>query len=154
MFVFYTQGNNFYILQPSLTIRMPINKVKVIETIEFEKSIYEFRDDGILFITVKDNVHLELADSKEEYAMLLTKSEYLPLNVLIRAGKHSSTSKEVRDYANSKDARAIMNAQALVVESLAHKILANFIKNFYKVPVKLQIFNDDESALQWLKSQQ
>lgn len=132
---------------------MPTDTVKIIETVEFEKTIYEFRNDGILFITVKDNVHLEFEDSKAEHDMLLTKPEYLPLKVLIRAGKNASTSKEVRDYANSAEARAIMNAQALVVESLAHKILANFIKRFYKVPVNLQIFNNDESAIEWLKQQ-
>ena len=120
MCVFYTLELNFSIFPCSLTLRMPTDTVKIIETVEFEKTIYEFRNDGILFITVKDNVHLEFEDSKAEHDMLLTKPEYLPLKVLIRAGKNASTSKEVRDYANSAEARAIMNAQALVVESLAH----------------------------------
>ena len=44
----------------------------------------------------------------------------------------------------------MIKAEAIVVNSLAHKIMANFITKFYKTPMPIKIFNDEESALQWL----
>lgn len=127
--------------------------ITVVETIEFEKSIYEFCDDGLVIITVKDGVHMELEDSKKEHQMLLKKPEYLPLRVLIKSGINSSVSKEVRDYSNSEEAYKIIRAEALVVNSLAQKIMADFISKFYKIPMNLKIFNDEEKAIRWLKQQ-
>jgi hypothetical protein len=128
-------------------------KGKIVETIEFDKSIYQFRDDGIVLISIKDGVHVELEDSLAEYDVLIEKKEYLPLRVLIRSGDDTTVSKEVRDYANSAEARSLMNAQALVVNTLAQKIMANFILNFYKVPVKIKLFTNELDAINWLEQQ-
>ncbi|MFT4601707.1 MAG: hypothetical protein ACI857_001890, partial [Arenicella sp.] len=57
------------------------------------------------------------------------------------------------DYSNSEERRSIVNAQAYVVESLAHKIIVNFMKTFYKTPVKFKVFSDEDEALNWLLKQ-
>lgn len=125
----------------------------IIDIVEFKKTTYYFRADGIVIIKIKDNVHLELEDSKEEQQMLYSeKEDYIPLRVIINPGKHASVSKEVRDYSNHPDNAKMILAEAIVVQSMAHKIMANFIKNFYKTPMQIKIFNDEESAVNWLSS--
>jgi hypothetical protein len=147
-------GNNIILIfLAHLHEKMTSHLLNVLEVVEFEKSVYEFCDNGIVMVSIKDNVHMELEDSVKEYDMLMTKTDYIPLKVMIKGGTGSSTSKEVRDYANSYEARKIMKAQALVVKSLAQKIMADFISKFYKIPVNLKIFSDEEKAIEWLKEQ-
>ncbi|MBD3638902.1 MAG: STAS/SEC14 domain-containing protein [Crocinitomicaceae bacterium] len=126
--------------------------IEVVERVDFKKSTYEFQSDGIVVITIKDDVHLEIEDALEEFRVLLQKQSYHPVKALIIPGENASVSKEVRDFANSAEGKSIMKCQAIVVESLAHRIMANFMKRFYKTPVTIKIFNDKYEALDWLQS--
>ena len=127
--------------------------VAVKEVVEFKKSTYIFRSDGIVEIRIKDDVHLELQDALVEFRTLLDRRSYLPMRSLIVPGQNCSVSKDVRDFSNSEEAKRIVNCQAIVVETLAHKIIANFIKNFYKTPIKTQIFSREKEAIKWLAKQ-
>lgn len=134
---------------------MSEQKINIIDIVEFSKTTYYFREDGIIIIRIKDEVHLELEDSKKEQQMLYeNKANYIPMKVMIVPGKNASVSKEVRDYSNAPENAKMIKAEAIVVETLAHKIMANFVKNFYKTPMPIKIFNDEESALKWLISYQ
>lgn len=126
-------------------------EITVCETIEFSKSTYFFRSDGIIEICLKDGSHMEIEDSMEEYRFLREKKDYLPMVFLINPGKDTTVSKEVRDFANSEAAAKITRAQAIVVDNLAHKIMANFIMRFYKTSITIKVFSDREKALKWLR---
>ena len=130
---------------------MTSTSVRVTETVEFEKSVYHFREDDIVIIRIKDNVHMELEDSRAEREMLYReKAHLLPMKVMIVPGEHASVSKEVRDYSNAPENTKMIKAEAIVVQALAHKIMANFITKFYKTPMPVKIFNNEEKALEWL----
>lgn len=128
-----------------------MSEVQNVESKEFEKTIYHFRLDGIVEVEIKDNAYIELADAlKQEEYLKSEKSSYLPLKLLIVAGEGASVSKEVRDFANQPEATSIILAEAIVVKSYPQKIMANFIKNFYKTPMPIKTFSDKESAVSWL----
>ncbi|MFT4603000.1 MAG: hypothetical protein ACI857_003187, partial [Arenicella sp.] len=110
-------------------------QLELIEKKEFKKSNWDFYEDGIIRIRIKDNAEIELEDTIIEYNYIKNRPDYLPMRILVIPGKNSTASKEVRDYSNSEERRSIVNAQAYVVESLAHKIIVNFMKTFYKTPV-------------------
>ena len=130
---------------------MTIEKAQIVDVKEFTKTSYYFRNDGLVVIRIRPNVHLELEDSiAEQRYMHEHKAEYLPMRVMIVPGDGASVSKEVRDYSNHPDNTKMIRAEAIVVNSLAHKIMANFIKNFYKTPMPLKIFNNEEKAIDWL----
>lgn len=126
---------------------------KILETKEFVKSTWYFYSSGLVRIVTKDNVHIELEDAQEEHAYILTKPDFLPLKFYVIIGKNTTTSKEVRDFANSAERQKTVCAQAYIAESLAHKILVNFMKNFYKVPKKFKVFSNEQEAVKWLLQQ-
>jgi hypothetical protein len=128
-------------------------QLELIEKKEFKKSNWDFYEDGIIRIRIKDNAEIELEDTIIEYNYIKNRPDYLPMRILVIPGKNSTASKEVRDYSNSEERRSIVNAQAYVVESLAHKIIVNFMKTFYKTPVKFKVFSDEDEALNWLLKQ-
>jgi hypothetical protein len=114
------------------------NKIgKIIEVKEFDKSNWTFYESGLVKIVTKDNSYIE----------------YLPLRFLVIIGENTTTTKEVRDFANDPERQKTVNAQAYIVESLAHKILVNFMKNFYKTPKKFKVFSNEEEAAEWLLTQ-
>lgn len=128
-----------------------MSKIHIVDTATFEKSTWQFRSDGIVVVTIKKNVHIELQDSMAEERYLRREmARYLPMKLMIIPGEGASVSKEVRDYSNRPEAKSMIKAEAIVVNSLAHKIMANFITKFYKTPMPIKVFNDQDSALDWL----
>ncbi|UKN03130.1 hypothetical protein K6119_06335 [Paracrocinitomix mangrovi] len=123
------------------------------EVVELNKSIYEFKQGGIVKINIKEDAHVEIEDAMEEFRLLLSKPEYLPAKALIVPGDNASVSKETRDFANSPQGKSVIKCQAIVVHSLPHKIMANFIRRFYKTPVKIKIFDNEKNAVEWLSAQ-
>lgn len=128
-----------------------MNVVEIADSKEFEKSIYHFRSDGIVVVEIKDNAYLELEDAlKQEEYLKSEKSSYLPLKLMVIAGEGASVSKEVRDFANNPDSTARIYAEAIVVKSFAQRVIANVLRSFYKAPMPVKVFEDQESAIKWL----
>lgn len=62
--------------------------------------------------------------------------------------------KEAREYSSSIEGCKYKLADAFVIDSLAQKIIGNFIVRVHKPPVPTNLFNNKEDALIWLKSLQ
>lgn len=132
-----------------------MTEVEIVDVKVLPKSTYYFRKDGLVIIRIKPNVHLEMEDALEEHRFLYAeKAEYLPMRVMIVPGDGATVSKEVRDYSNHPNNTKMIRAEAIVVNSLAHKIMANFITKFYKIPMPIKIFNDEAKAIDWLLNYQ
>ena len=128
-------------------------KLKHQESKEFRTSHWDFYDHGIIMIRLKPDASIELEDAVTEYNYIKERHEYLPMKLIIIPGDGSTASKEVRDYSNSPERRSIVNAQAYVVKSLAHKLIVNFMKTFYKTPMKFKVFSEESEAIDWLMKQ-
>lgn len=127
--------------------------LEIVETKEFDKSTWYFLASGLVKIVTKDNVEIELKDAIAEHQYILTKPEYLPLRFYVILGSNTSTTKEVRDFANAPERQETVRAQAYIAESLPHKIMVNFMKNFYKTPKQFKVFSNEEDAVKWLLEQ-
>jgi len=46
-----------------------------------------------------------------------------------------------------------MQAKAIIVNSMANRIVGNFIIKFHKPIAKTRLFSDEETALAWLREQ-
>lgn len=66
---------------------------------------------------------------------------------------HVDLASEVRDWAANPQGNKNTYADALVINSLPHKLLANFYMRFNKPVKPTKIFNQREKALKWLLSQ-
>lgn len=130
---------------------MLLHKPKIKETIEFPKSIYSFTEEGIVIVSIKDNAHMELVDTLIEYRAMQEKVEYLPARILVKPGQNTSISKEVREFVNKPSSKALVLCQAILVDNLAHKIIANFMMKLYKQPGAFKVFSNEEEAINWLR---
>lgn len=62
-----------------------------------------------------------------------------------------SISNEARTYLASQQAEQLHAAVAILVESMATRLIANFFINFHKPGRPTRIFSDERKAVEWLK---
>ena len=124
----------------------------IIESYDDRASIIEFWDNGIIYIKLKDNIQVELEDSKKQY--ILIKSKYDDINkhlILVETGIDTSISKEAREFGERPESNEMTKAMAVIVKSLAHRIIINFIIKFTNhQPMKMKMFDDKQKAINWL----
>ncbi|MBI3520930.1 MAG: hypothetical protein HY062_16445 [Bacteroidetes bacterium] len=114
----------------------------------------EFWDNDIIYIKLNDNIHIEFEDSQKQHLYL--KSKYDGINkhiVLVEPGYDTSISKEAREFASRPESNDMTLATAVVVRSLAHRIIINFIINFTRQQtMKMKMFDNKQKAIDWLLS--
>ena len=129
-------------------------KYSVLESYTDRASNVEFWDNGIIFIKLKDNLQIELQDSQKQYLFL--KSKYDGINkhiILVEPGNDTSISKEAREFATKPESNEMTLATAVIVKSLAHRIIINFIINFtHQQTMKMKMFDNKQKAIDWLLS--
>lgn len=127
-------------------------KYNVIESVEDRASTIEFWDNDIIFIKLKDNIQVELEDAQKQYLFL--KAKYNNINkhiILVETGLDTSISKEAREFASKPESNEMTQATAVIVKSLAHRIIINFIiKLTHQQTMKMKMFDDKQKAINWL----
>ena len=117
-------------------------------------SSIEIWDNGIVFIRIDDNSEVSLQDSKDQQAFL--KAKYDGRNkhlVLVEPGRYTSISKEAREFSTLPESNNMIMASAVIVKSIAHRIIINFIINFIRQQnMKMRMFDKKEKAIEWLLS--
>lgn len=109
------------------------------------KILYKDVDDEIDLETAKEHTKAicELRHNKPCYIIL----NFLNVNVVF--------SNRARDhFASDPTYSAIRISQAMVIEGLAQKIVANFYKSFHKPNCPVEFFSNEEDAIEWTLSLQ
>ena len=109
-------------------------------------------DEDVVRVEVKKDIEVELNDLEENYNSYLKLFGKKPLYFLVIFNVGSDTSREVQNQF-AKECSSFKEAEAIVVNSLPHKIVANFILKIQKPAHIMQVFNDEQSALDWLFNQ-
>ncbi|MBA2613222.1 MAG: hypothetical protein H0U95_14730 [Bacteroidetes bacterium] len=130
------------------------NKYTVIESHRYRSCNIELWDDGIIFIKLDDNSEINLKDSIEHHAFLKTKFDGKnKIRVLTESGRYTTITKEAREFSTQPEINLMTLASAVVIKSLAHRIVINFIISFTrKQNIKMRIFDNKEEAIEWLLS--
>ena len=118
--------------------------------IELGHSTIQLREDGIIEVNFADELLLDVTECKEllsNYSSILSNKKVPILHVF---GKYMNVTKEARDFSASPEGLEYSLAEAYVLNSLAHKILANFYIKFNKPKVPTQFFTTKEEATVWL----
>jgi hypothetical protein len=117
-------------------------------------SLIEFWDNGITYIKIEDNAQVELKDSQNQFNYL--NSRYDGKNkfrILVETGRYTSISKESREFATVPERNEMTMATAVIVKSLAHRLVINFIINFTnQQTMKMRMFDNKQKAINWLLS--
>jgi hypothetical protein len=104
-------------------------------------------------VEVKKNIEAKVEDLEENYrAYQQLFGDNCKLFVLIVFNQGANASSEVRNkFAETRSDFKL--AEALVVNSLPHRIIANFVFKVQKPRHKMHVFNNEDEALIWLKKQ-
>lgn len=106
--------------------------------------------DGILQLTYKEKITLEVAKKVVENRMAFTNGKSYP--ILVLGIKVAIFDKEARDYLSEGDGIKGVNAGAIVGDSVFHSYLGNFFLKVSKPKIPARLFTDKSAAIQWLKN--
>lgn len=121
-------------------------------TIELKATTVQLRDDGIMHIHIKENNEMQLEDAIQVVETMGKLGNKQKFPVLIDCGEFATIDKDVRIFSASKEANIYTSADAVAYHSFAHKLLADFYVNFNKPSIPTKVFQDNESAIVWLKA--
>lgn len=126
------------------SVELPTAKLVEMEC-DIVKIFYTNFDDEIDLETAKDHTSTicELRNNKPCHIIL----SFLGVNVVF--------SNEARDhFATDSNYSAIRLSQAIIIEGLAQKIVANFYKSFHKPSCPVEFFSNEKDAVEWTLSLQ
>lgn len=125
--------------------------IEIIKEIDTPKVYLALRNDGIGYVFFKNHTELNI---ELQYNLLkwydeLTNKKLTPF--IVEGGEGVTITKEARDNAVLIEDISAMKATAVVVNNLAHKMIANFYLTFNKPKRPYKVFNKKEEAVKWLK---
>ncbi len=119
--------------------------------IDLGHSVIDINDEG--FVVVKGSDHLySLADIKaiHEAVRRITNNEKCLL--LLRASRYTLIDAEARDFLSTPAAASNFIANAYVIESLAHRMILNFVIRVKGTPIPSKFFTELAAAEEWLRT--
>lgn len=111
------------------------------------------RADGIFQICYAENKTYTLEENKRILARSIDLRGKEKSLVLLTGGDFTSHDAESRIYNSSLEVMDYCLAVALVSESLAGKLMANFFIKFNRPEAPTRFFNSEEEAIIWLLKQ-
>ena len=129
-----------------------IQIVKNPTEISLPKVKFKRHSDDIILMEFLDDTTLEIEDiedlQKAHIAIMGTK----PCKVLSIISPTFSVTKEAREHGHSEEAHKYVKASAIVLSTMAHRILGNFYIKIQRPARPTKMFNNVENALTWLES--
>jgi hypothetical protein len=98
-----------------------------------------------------DGVDIDVKDSEENYVAMLEISGRKRYAVLVDARVNITITKEAMVHSARPDMHKNLIAQAIVINSLANRLLGNFKIKLQKNQSNTRLFNDYDKALSWLQ---
>lgn len=122
---------------------------------ELYSATIAFDASQILLVTFKNNVEVDLEEMIKLVDVSLEMVKNTPFYLLVDARNILSTiSHEAREYITKHEEYGRLNiAQAIIVNNMPIKILANFYMKFYKQPNPVRMFGDILEGRTWLLTQ-
>ena len=122
------------------------------ETIELRTAVVHLREDGIMHVHLKGGAEMQQADAVQVVEAMGKLGNKKKFPVLIDCGEFALVDKKAWVFSASTEANIYTSADAVAYHSLAHKLLADFFVNHNKPEIPTQVFEDNESAISWLKT--
>lgn len=108
-------------------------------------------EPGLVQNQINDGIIIEVEDVYAFKKANETLAGNKPYAVLVEVEEMVAVSKESRELTASKDFKRYTVAEAFVIGSLGHKIVANFYMQVNKPHIPTKIFTDRDKAIIWLR---
>jgi len=125
----------------------------LVDKIELVASSLYFDENGILWVVHKEDVEMGIVEAMEhaEACCRICGGTMTRMIIDGRGGVANVTS-EARNYlAHHEGLIKVRKAHAIIVDSLANRLLANFYFKFNKPKGPGKVFNTEKAALLWLR---
>lgn len=132
------------------TAELMVTDAIIIKSVSTSIANNLLRDDGILVVQIREGVEIDIEGVKENFeaTLKITNTECL---ALIDARCIFTSTQEARDYT-AINASQYRIAKAVLINSLANRIVGNFYINFSKPVVPTRLFTSYHEAIKWLNS--
>jgi hypothetical protein len=110
-----------------------------------------FREDGIVEIVFKKSSNIGVVECKEMIETYKSNLEPKKFPLLHIIEDYVNIEKSAREFSATEEGLSFSKAEAYVMNSLAHKMLANFYMKVNKPSVPTRFFKDKNEAIDWLK---
>jgi hypothetical protein len=125
---------------------------KVLKQVKIDEATVTLRKDGIVHVLFHKNVTLDL---KLQMLLLNIYNEVTGQKkhpFIFEAFEGVTVTKEARENALRIESEAPGSAYAVVADSVAYRLLANFYLNIKKPLSPYKVFGKTEDAIKWLKT--
>lgn len=122
-----------------------------LNSIETTIAIISINNEGIGHQHFKDNVTMDIPEQLENLEAIINICKGHPTPFVITASKNFIITKDARDNALSLEDQSPINANAIVVQNLAYRLIAEFFVKVQKPKMPYRIFTDRDSAFEWCK---
>lgn len=122
------------------------------KTVELEEVVIRSRNDGIIQVIFKEGIELDV-DLQDRMMIVYhqlcgdTKRPFL-----FNALNDVDITKEARDHSRELEKTYPGSATAVIADTVAYKLIANFYLKFNKPSTPYKVFNNIDSAEVWLKT--
>lgn len=112
----------------------------------------KLRSDGILHSHTSSAIDFDIESLKQFNVVMAKMLNNQKAPLLITFDQFAIPPDETRGFWAKKESCPLALADAYVTASLGHKIIGNAYLKFNKPGRPTKIFNDEDSAVQWLQS--
>lgn len=116
-----------------------------------DQIIIKYREDGIIHLHYKDGI-LNLSDSTIIFKLIRENCPWEVSPILASGNTFSALDKESRVFWGSPEVTKHCSAIAMITNTLAMKLLANFYIKMSKPSVPTTFLSSEEECVRWLKN--
>ncbi|MCB9175135.1 MAG: hypothetical protein H6589_11055 [Flavobacteriales bacterium] len=122
------------------------------KTVELHKAFCSLLEEGVINVRYKDDVEIEIEDVVELRKVTEEMTGGKCYVSVYEAGNHTIITKEAREISSNDEHIKNRKALAIVVQSLAQRIISNFFMKSNKDIHPIKVFSSKTKALIWAKS--
>ena len=121
------------------------------QSITTKTATINYYESDIVLIKLIEDSEIDVEEAEENFKATLKITKGNRYAALIDACVAVQVTPEARVYGADKERQENLIAQAIIVNSLANRLMGNFIIKFNKPKAPTKLFADYESALEWLR---
>ena len=128
--------------------------ITILEKIETKKATISLLEDRIICLEFRSNVEFKVSDAKLVNKAFTELAKEEPFCSLVDGrNTFGIISKEAREhFAENKALSKQRLAEALIIDNLANRFLANFYITFNRSNNPCKVFTDYDAAIDWLRT--
>ncbi len=129
-----------------------MDKIETVKVIEIDEAIVRLRSDGIVHVHYREHTEITVDLQIKLYDIFVQMCGDAKRPFLFTAEDYVTVGKEARDNAIKMEDRYVGAITAVVANSIAYKLIANFYAKVNKPKTPFKVFNTESAAIKWLKN--